>query len=417
MTELEDRLRRELRELRPRPELIRPLRVPPPRQFARTKRWLIPAASAAAVAVIAAVVAVVAGLVGGASAPTGPTAPMTVQVARTLPRYYVVAFQRYINNGRTIATYAAVHDTATGAVLASKRVPTLFMQGGAYAPSITGAADDRTFVLMESGQTSVHDVVWCFLLRVSASGRSVKLTKLPVSVPSSMAIDDAALSPDGTRLAMTVQWSCGTGAVTKPGSGSWTLQLAASRAGRRKSTAHRSTCRGLAMTRWRSSGRRASRTRHRPAHGLPADRCHRRGRQPAGQPGCRLAVRRADRLYARGPGDARWQGRHHLRRSRTSTPGPGVSDVVARVLELSASTGRTVRVLYTTTVDHVSQGGNGKAGSLDQECNVLSLGPAVGDPLVECFSIGVLMHGKLVTLPGFPSPSSSGISGQDAIAW
>jgi Transposase len=46
-------------------------------------------------------------------------------------------------------------------------------QGGANGPNITGAADDRAFVLVESGQTSVHDVVWCFLLSVSANGRSV----------------------------------------------------------------------------------------------------------------------------------------------------------------------------------------------------------------------------------------------------
>jgi len=54
---------------------------------------------------------------------------------------------------------------------------------------------------------------------------------------------------------------------------------------------------------------------------------------------------------------------------------------------------------------------------LDQGCNVLSLGPEVTNPLVECFSVGVVMPGKLVTLPGFPSAGSSGISGQDAIAW
>jgi hypothetical protein len=95
----------------------------------------------------------------------------------------------------------------------------------------------------------------------------------------------------------------------------------------------------------------------------------------------------------------------------------GRIDVVARVVELSARTGRTRRVLYTTTVDHVTGGENGGVTSLDQQCNVLSLGPEVTDPLVECFSVGVLTGGKLVTLPGFPSAASSGISGQDAIAW
>jgi hypothetical protein len=37
---------------------------------------------------------------------------------------------------------------------------------------------------------------------------------------------------------------------------------------------------------------------------------------------------------------------------------------------------------------------------------------------VDCFSkLGALVDGQIVSLPGFPSPSSSGISGQQAIAW
>jgi hypothetical protein len=95
----------------------------------------------------------------------------------------------------------------------------------------------------------------------------------------------------------------------------------------------------------------------------------------------------------------------------------GRVNVVAQVIELSASTGRTLRVLYTTTVGHVTGGLTNEAGSLDQECNVLSLGPEIAAPLVDCFSVGVLKHGTLFTLPGFPSATSSGISGQSAIAW
>ncbi len=94
----------------------------------------------------------------------------------------------------------------------------------------------------------------------------------------------------------------------------------------------------------------------------------------------------------------------------------GRVNVVARVLELDASTSRTLRVLYTTTADHASGGANG-AGTLDQECDVLALGPTATEPLVACFSMGVLLHGQLVSLPGIPSATSSGIAGQDAIAW
>jgi hypothetical protein len=415
MTGLEDRLRRELRELRPRPESVRPLRVPPARRFARTRHWLAPAAAAIAVVVIIAVVAVAHGLVGSPSAPTGPTAPMTAQIARSLPQYYVVAFQRYINRGRTIATYAAVHDTATGATLASVRVPTLITQGGANGPSITGADDDRTFVLMESGQTSVHDVVWCFLLRVAANGRSVTLRKLPVSVPPSMAIDNAALSPDGTRLAMTAQWSCSaryarcddagirvvdlaTGSIT-----SWTTHVdgapfSVSWAGND----------ALAFE-WQSS------LQHPPTGYRLIGLTGAGGNLLAGPAiASPAAVATGAVPMALVTPDGKDVITSEVRNVRTWT---GRVNVVARVIELNARTGRLMRVLYTTTVDHVTGGAGGAAGSLDQQCNVLALGPQATEPLVECFSIGALLHGKLVTLPGFPSPSRSGISGQDAIAW
>jgi len=416
MTELEDRLRRELHELAPRPGSIRPLRVPPPRRFAGAARWLAPAAAAAAVVVIAAVVMVATGR-GGASAPTGPTAPMTVQVARSLPRYYVVAFQRYINNGRTIATYAAVHATATGATLASVRVPTLLVQGGSMAPSITGAADDRTFVLMESGETSVHDVVWCYRLRVSANGRSVHLRKLPVSVPSSMAIDNAALSPDGTRLAMSAQWSCNSKTcdysgirvvdLASAGVTSWTTQ--ANGAPFNVSWAGNNA---LAFE-WQSglkSPPAAQRTGYRlidvtgAGGNLLASRAVASpSAEPTGYvPAALVTPDGKNVITSEVQGVHTWTGR---------------VNVVARVVELSASTGRRLRVLYSTTVDHASSGANGEASQLEQGCNVLSLGATVTAPLVECFSIGVVVRGKLVRLPGFPSARSSGISGQNAIAW
>jgi hypothetical protein len=37
--------------------------------------------------------------------------------------------------------------------------------------------------------------------------------------------------------------------------------------------------------------------------------------------------------------------------------------------------------------------------------------------LVACFAFGRLDGSRFTPLPGFPSPSSSGISGQQAAAW
>ena len=84
---------------------------------------------------------------------------------------------------------------------------------------------------------------------------------------------------------------------------------------------------------------------------------------------------------------------------------------MARIVALNARTGHLERTLYTVSTQDQS-------GILDQECNVLSLGPGGQHPLVDCFTkIGALVDGQIVILPGFPSPSSSGISGQQAIAW
>ena len=84
---------------------------------------------------------------------------------------------------------------------------------------------------------------------------------------------------------------------------------------------------------------------------------------------------------------------------------------VARIVALNARTGRLERTLYTVSTQDQS-------GILDQECNVLSLGPDGQHPLVDCFSrLGALVDGQIVSLPGFPSLSSSGISDQRAIAW
>lgn len=92
------------------------------------------------------------------------------------------------------------------------------------------------------------------------------------------------------------------------------------------------------------------------------------------------------------------------------------------MIELSARTGQLLRVLHTVTVPDVIAGLNGPVGQLttgqlDQGCNVLSLGPAGVHVLVDCFGFGRVDDRRFTPLPGFPSPSSSGIGGQDASAW
>jgi hypothetical protein len=68
-------------------------------------------------------------------------------------------------------------------------------------------------------------------------------------------------------------------------------------------------------------------------------------------------------------------------------------------------------------VPNATGGQSGTAGQLDQGWNVLSLAPRGVHVLVECFGFGRLDDRRFTPLPGFPRPSGSGISGQQAAAW
>jgi hypothetical protein len=304
-------------------------------------------------------------------------------------------------------TYAAVHSSATGGTLARVTLPTLHYQGGTFGPSITGAANDRTFVVMESNLTSVHDIVWLFRLQVSTSGRSIRVTKLPVHVPPSVAIDDVALSPDGTRLAMTAQWNCGQHACQYTGIRVVNLATGAVTiwSTRANGAPFNSSWAGdnVVAFEWQpGTAGQAARYRVLPLTGTPADllTASRAVASPRAEPTGYLP----EALVTP-------QGRTVITSEVVPFTHLFVHGAVARIIELNARTGRLVRTLYATSTD-------GKSDTLDQDCNVLSLGPGGQHPLVDCFSkLGVLVNGQIVSLPGFPSPSSSGISGQQAIAW
>lgn len=408
MTGLEERLRDELSQLAAiaQPETLRPLRAPSPRRGAAA-RFLAPAAAMVAAAAVAIAAAVTAPWLPHRGAAPVPAARELVN-RETVPRSYVLAYQSYVDGGRKFVTYAAVHSSATGVTLARVTLPSLRYQGGYYPPSITGAANDRTFVLMETNDTSVHSIVWLFRLQVSASGRSIRVTRLPVHVPPTMAIDNVALSPDGTRLAMTAQWDCGqnrcqhagirvvnlaTGATTTwstrangaPFNGSWSDDNAVA-------------------FEWQPNAKgNAAGYRVLPISTAPADLLS--ASQHIASPQAASTGYIPNALVSP-------DGKTVI----TSEVVPFthvffVHGAVARIVELNARTGHLERTLYTSSAD-------GQSDSLVQSCNVLSLGPGGQHPLVDCFSkLGALVDGQIVSLPGFPRPSSSGISGQQAISW
>ena len=377
-------------------------------------RWLAP------VAAVAAVIGVVAGVsLAGRSQGHQPAplqSPIPPEPVAPMPPYYVTAFQTYDGgNGRLILTFAVVHDSATGAVLATVRVPTLTAQGGTGGLSITAAGDDRTFIITEQPGPPVMGF---YLLRVAANGRSAKLSRLALSIPGDLSVSDVALSPDGRRIAMDVQ-HCSVKTQSCPYTGVRVITIATGVVSTWTTRANGAPF----NVSWAGNERVAfewqSGVRTPPAG------------QQSGYRLLSLAGPRRDLLAARAIGSPAPEPTQYVPAAlvtadgnlvitstvRNIPDGRGRDTVVARIVELSAKTGQVLRVLHTAVRRGVAPGNAGTAGQLDQGCNVLSLAPAGVHVLVDCFGFGRVDDSRFVSLPGFPSPSSSGISGQEASAW
>jgi len=207
---IEDRLREAARArdgiVRPPQPLVLPdhlsdragelsgLREPRPGRD-RRGTWLIPVAAAVAVIVVAAILVAVRQL----SAPG--SAPAPVNSTASIPRYYVALAY----TGSTSAQMkAVVGDDRTG-----RTVAVLTPTASQNFYGVTGAADDRTFVVMNyTGAT--NQTTW-YLLRIApGTAHPAQLTKLPIK-PLAAHVNGLALSPDGRELA--VMWRTGTTAT------------------------------------------------------------------------------------------------------------------------------------------------------------------------------------------------------------
>jgi len=191
---------------------VPPLRLdesPGSHGFARRTRpaWVAPLAAAAAV------VLVVVGSVAadswlarsGNGQSSNPAASKQAAPAGSftgVPAYYVA-----VEN----SSLAVVRATATGATLARIKTRTPFV-------GVTGAADDRTFVLDAQRSVMGSTVQWpghpaFYLLRLSASGAEESFTRLVLpALPTGTAVTGLALSPDGSKLA--VEWGPSTNGRT-----------------------------------------------------------------------------------------------------------------------------------------------------------------------------------------------------------
>jgi hypothetical protein len=418
VSDLEQRLRRDLKDISERvgPDSIRPLRVPAVRRRSRAVRWLAPVAAVAGVMGVIISVSVASQPPGQGHGETLVIRPATSpEPAGTMPPYYVTAYQSFSggSNGEP-GTFAAVHDSATGATLTTVRMPTLEgYQGGTEGPRITAAGDDRTFVITESATLSPaawDSVSKFYLLRVAADGRSASLRLLPVSIRNLM-VDGVALSPDGSKLAVAAQRCQGAGRCQFTGIRVITLATGAAA----DWTAQAS---GAVYTlSWAGDDYLAFEW-----EGMSADQGYRLldvagtgGNLLAGPAIASPAPVTADGGYT-APELITTDGKAVITTAISNTPDGNRRDtVVAKIVELSTATGQLLKVLYTVTTRNVTTGTD--VPNLDQGCQVLSLGPTGVQPLADCFTFGRVEGGKLTPLAGFPSPSVSGIAGQSAAAW
>jgi hypothetical protein len=227
MTPLQNKLRDALRETADEiPAQPPPLDLSPRPRASRNARWRAWAAPLAAAALVLAAVGVSLAVAANLKHQPAAARPQAVQAGLDgldgVPAYYVALIaaakpQSDVANdlGASSLAYSAaeLRSTQTGAVLARITPPKPYVS----FTGVTGASDDRTFVLSAQGaQPSVvppFPAQRFFLLRinqVTQAGARMTLTALPAGyVPAGYGIREMALSPDGTHLAAGVGESLG----------------------------------------------------------------------------------------------------------------------------------------------------------------------------------------------------------------
>jgi hypothetical protein len=220
---VEDRLRTATRARADLVSDIRPLELPARERVRRprasgTRRWVSWAAPVTAAAVV---VALAVTLVSLRQLHSTPTAPATAQsgtsatsAADTVPEFYAALKTPFEPGPTTLVVGRTGARTAISTIRSPK---------GQSFVGVTGAADDRTFVVAaeaypaQKGVYSGAPVAW-YLVRVPAAGQAARLTKLTVPAqPKGTQVSGIALSPNAGELAVLFQrnvWSGTRGPLT-----------------------------------------------------------------------------------------------------------------------------------------------------------------------------------------------------------
>ena len=220
---VEDRLRTATRARADLVSDIRPLDLPArePARLRRSpgsRRWMAWAAPAAAAALVVALAMTLVSIrqarnESPIAAAAQPGAAAT-SAAGPIPEFYA-ALNSPLGGG---PTPVVVGKTGASALMSTVRPP----KGQSFV-GVTGAADDRTFVVAAEaypalpGAYSGAPVAW-YLLPVPAVGHAARLTKLTIpGQPAGTQVSGIALSPNGSELAILFQrgvWAGRSGPLT-----------------------------------------------------------------------------------------------------------------------------------------------------------------------------------------------------------
>jgi hypothetical protein len=288
---------------------------------------------------------------------------------------------------------AVVRDSRSGARLTSVPVPFAYGTGGW---PLIAAGNDLTFALaLPEGSAGEH----FFLLHIAPTGRSGRLTALPIRpvTRKDSLVTGLALSPDGQKLAMTLE----TGSVRRIRG---VLVVASTRTGATRTWTGRSQRGAPVDPSWAGHARQLGFVWYnRIGTGqYPSTRAEARLLDTTAR-GHDLLASRVIVPEARVPGAIRSalltpDGRKVIASVyRATSSGPGQGTVVVRIVTFSAATGRIIATHRSLAIPYHS--GQGKYLA-EAACRVLSLDSAGQHALAQCKRLGRLAGHSFTVLPG-----------------
>lgn len=221
MNSIEERIRAATRAQAEMMRAVRPLSVPSapgtasrrPLRARRARRarwwraWLAPVAAALCVLAVGISLVLIKHIPNDSGATSVPP-----PAASGVPPYYVALPALTLSDITGLDSHAVVGDTFTGRQLTTLRAP-----AGEDFASVTAGPDDRTFVVGTRPVPAKGELIqiaatrWYLMRLTSGAKVTATMRELPVRVPETALA--AALSPDGTRLAV----ASASGGLGKPG--------------------------------------------------------------------------------------------------------------------------------------------------------------------------------------------------------